>query len=71
MDGSPDGPAARGDVWIDVSQPAPNAGIVDLVDDRDRVSGKVQRVRVVVGTFGGIADLERDAQREVAGRHRP
>jgi hypothetical protein len=49
-----DGPAARGDVWIDVSQPAPNAGIVDLVDDRDRVSGKVQRVRVLVSTFGGI-----------------
>ena len=55
MDGSQDGPASRGDVWIDVSQPAPNAGIVDLVDDRDRVSGKVQRVRVVVGTFGGMA----------------
>jgi hypothetical protein len=51
----PDGPAARGDVWIDVSQPAPNAGIVDLVDDRDRVSGKVERVRVLVGTFGGLA----------------
>ena len=50
-----DGPASRGDVWIDVSQPAPNAGIVDLVDDRDRVSGKVQRVRVVVGRFGGMA----------------
>ena len=50
-----DGPASRGDLWIDVSQPAPNAGIVDLVDDRDRVSGKVQRVRVVVGTFGGMA----------------
>jgi hypothetical protein len=51
----PDGPAARGDVWIDVSQPAPNAGIVDLVDDRDRVSGKVERVRVLVATFGGLA----------------
>jgi hypothetical protein len=51
----PDGPAARGDVWIDVSQPAPNAGIVDLVDDRDRVSGKVERVRILVGTFGGLA----------------
>ena len=50
-----DGPASRGDVWIDVSQPAPNAGIVDLIDTRDRVSGKVQRVRVVVGTFAGIA----------------
>ena len=50
-----DGPASRGDVWIDVSQPAPNAGIVDLVDTRDRVSGAVQRVRVVVGTFGGMA----------------
>jgi hypothetical protein len=50
-----DGPASRGDVWIDVSQPAPNAGIVDLVDERDRVSGKIQRVRAVVGTFGGIA----------------
>jgi len=50
-----DGPASRGDVWIDVSQPAPNAGIVDLVDERDRVSGKVQRVRAVVGTFGGMA----------------
>ena len=48
----PDGPAARGDVWIDVSQPAPNAGIVDLVDNRDRVSGEVRRLRVVVGTFG-------------------
>ena len=47
--------AFRGDVWIDVSQPAPNAGIVDLVDDRDRVSGKVQRVRVVLGRFGGMA----------------
>jgi hypothetical protein len=47
----PDRPASRGDVWIDVSQPAPNAGIVDLVDTRDRVSGEVQRVRVVVGTF--------------------
>ena len=46
-----DGPAARGDVWIDVSQPAINAGIVDLVDTRDRVSGEVQRVRVVIGTF--------------------
>ena len=54
MDGR-DGPAARGDVWIDVSQPAPNAGIVDLVDNRDRVSGEVRRVRVVVGTFGGVA----------------
>jgi hypothetical protein len=54
MDGQ-DGPAARGDVWIDVSQPAPNAGIVDLVDNRDRVSGEVRRVRVVVGTFGGMA----------------
>jgi hypothetical protein len=52
---SQDGPAARGDVWIDVSQPAPNAGIVDLVDNRDRVSGEVRRVRVVVGTFGGMA----------------
>jgi hypothetical protein len=51
---SPDGPASRGDVWIDVSQQAPNAGIVDLVDDRDRVSGKVQRLRIVVGTFGGM-----------------
>ena len=51
----PDGPAARGDVWIDVSQPAPNAGIVDLVDNRDRVSGEVRRLRVVVGTFGGMA----------------
>ena len=50
-----DGPASRGDLWIDVSQPAPNAGIVDLVDDRDRVSGTVRRVRVVVGAFGGIA----------------
>jgi hypothetical protein len=49
-----DGPASRGDVWIDVSQPAPNAGIVDLADDRDRVSGKVERVRVVIGTFGGM-----------------
>jgi hypothetical protein len=47
-----DGPASRGDVWIDVSQPALNAGIVDLVDTRDRVSGEVQRVRIVVGTFG-------------------
>jgi len=50
-----DGPAARGDVWIDVSQPAPNAGIVDLVDDRDRVSGKVERVRILVATFGGLS----------------
>ena len=50
-----DGAASRGDVWIDVSQPAPNAGIVDLVDNRDRVSGEVRRVRVVVGTFGGMA----------------
>ena len=50
-----DGPASRGDVWIDVSQPAPNAGIVDLVDNRDRVSGEVRGVRVVVGTFGGMA----------------
>jgi hypothetical protein len=50
-----DGPASRGDVWIDVSQPASNAGIVDLVDERDRVSGKVQHVRAVVGTFGGMA----------------
>jgi hypothetical protein len=50
-----DGPASHGDLWIDVSQPAPNAGIVDLVDDRDRVSGKVRRVRVVVGAFGGMA----------------
>ena len=51
----PDGPAARGDVWIDVSHPAKNAGIVDLVDTRDRVSGQVQRVRIVVGTFDGMA----------------
>jgi hypothetical protein len=50
-----DGPASRGDVWIDVSQPAPNAGIVDVVDNRDRVSGEVRGVRVVVGTFGGMA----------------
>jgi hypothetical protein len=50
-----DGPASRGDVWIDVSQPAANAGIVDLVDNRDRVSGEVRGVRVVVGTFGGMA----------------
>jgi hypothetical protein len=50
----PDGPASRGDVWIDVSQPALNAGIVDLVDNRDRVSGEVQRVRIVVGTFNGM-----------------
>jgi hypothetical protein len=50
-----DGPAARGDAWIDVSQPAPNAGIVDLIDDRDRVSGTVRRVRLAVGTFGGMA----------------
>ena len=49
-----DGPASRGDVWIDVSQPAPNAGIVDLADNRDRVSGAVQRARIVVGTFGGM-----------------
>ncbi|HET9370728.1 MAG TPA: VWA domain-containing protein [Vicinamibacterales bacterium] len=54
MDG-PDGPASRGDVWIDVSQPAANAGIVDVVDDRDRVSGEVRGVRVVVGAFGDIA----------------
>ena len=47
--------ASRGDVWIDVSQPAPNAGIVDLMDTRDRVSGEVRRMRVVVGTFGGMA----------------
>ena len=53
MDGQ-HGPASRGDVWIDVSQPAPNAGIVDLVDTRDRVSGQVQRVRILVSTFGGI-----------------
>lgn len=52
---SQDGPASRGDVWVDVSQPAPNAGIVDLVDNRDRVSGEVRGVRVVVGTFGGMA----------------
>jgi hypothetical protein len=51
----PNGPASRGDVWIDVSQPARNAGIVDLVDHRDRVSGQVQRVRIVVGTFNGMA----------------
>jgi hypothetical protein len=50
-----DPPASRGDLWIDVSQPAPNAGLVDLVDDRDRVSGAVRRVRVVVGAFGGMA----------------
>jgi len=50
-----DGPASRGDLWMDVSAPVPNAGIVDLVDDRDRVSGTVQRVRVVVGAFGGMA----------------
>jgi hypothetical protein len=50
-----DGPASRGDVWIDVSQPAINAGIVDLVDTRDRVSGEVQRVRIVVGTSAGMA----------------
>ena len=49
-----DGPASRGDVWIDVSQPAPNAGIVDLVDTRDRVSGQVQRVRILVSTFAGM-----------------
>jgi hypothetical protein len=49
-----DGPASLGDVWIDVSQPAPNAGIVDFVDSRDRVSGDVQRVRIVVGTFAGM-----------------
>jgi hypothetical protein len=49
-----DRPASRGDVWIDVSQPAPNAGIVDLVDSRDRVSGEVQRVRIVVGAFGMV-----------------
>jgi hypothetical protein len=49
-----DAPASRGDVWIDVSQPAPNAGIVDLVDDRDRVSGTVQRVRILVSAFGGM-----------------
>jgi hypothetical protein len=48
-----DGPASRGDVWIDVSRPAPNAGIVDLADTRDRVSSKVQSVRIVVGTFAG------------------
>ena len=54
MDGR-DGPASRGDAWIDVSQPAPNAGIVDLVDNRDRVSGEVRRVRVVLGAFGGMA----------------
>ena len=51
---SQNGPASRGDVWIDVSQPAPNAGIVDLVDTRDRVSGQVQRVRVLVSTFAGM-----------------
>jgi hypothetical protein len=50
-----DGHASRGDVWIDVSQPAQNAGIVDLVDNRDRVSGKVQRVRIVLGAFDGMA----------------
>jgi hypothetical protein len=49
-----EGPASRGDVWIDVSQPAQNAGIVDLVDNRDRVSGEVQRVRIVVGTVGDL-----------------
>jgi hypothetical protein len=50
-----DGPASRGDVWIDVSQPTLNAGIVDLVDNRDRVSGEVQRVRIVVGRSDGMA----------------
>jgi VWA domain-containing protein len=51
---SQNGPASRGDVWIDVSQPVPNAGIVDLVDTRDRVSGQVQRVRVLVSAFAGM-----------------
>ncbi len=50
-----DGPASHGDVWVDVSQPVPNAGIVDLEDSRDRVSGEVRRVRVAVGTFAGMS----------------
>jgi len=50
-----DSRASLGDAWIDVSQPAPNAGIIDVVDNRDRVSGEVRRVRVAVGTFGGMA----------------
>ena len=52
---TPDGPAARGDVWIDISRQVPNAGLVDLVENRDRVSGEVQRARIVVGAYGGLA----------------
>ena len=47
--------ASRGDVWIDVSQPVGNAGLTDLVDVRDPVTGKVERLTLRVDTFGGMA----------------
>jgi hypothetical protein len=50
-----DGAAARGDVWVDVSQRVPNAGLTDLADVRDQITGKVERVALRIDTFGGMA----------------
>jgi hypothetical protein len=47
--------ASSGDVWIDVSQRVANAGLTDLIDVRDQITGRVERVRLRVETFGGMA----------------
>jgi hypothetical protein len=51
-----DGPASRGDTWIDVSQPVGNIGLTDITAVRDQFNGGVERIRVHVEGFGGTRD---------------
>jgi hypothetical protein len=49
-----DDAAARGDVWVDVSQPTGNLGLTDISETRDQFTGKVERVQVRIEAFGEI-----------------
>src|SRR6185436_10631065 len=51
-----DGANARRHAWIDVSEPVANAGLTDLVDTRDPVTGKVARVTLRLETFGPMKE---------------
>jgi hypothetical protein len=48
--------AARGDVWVDVSQRVANAGFTEISAVRDQISGGVERVRLRVEAFGDAQD---------------
>jgi hypothetical protein len=62
--------ASRGDVWIDVSQPVGNAGLTDLIDVRDQVTGRVERISIRVETFGGMPNKASVAVSSPDGRSR-